>query len=53
MDCTAPALATIQVRRERVHHEPGWQVLEIATGHDAMISAPQALLDALLSLAPP
>ena len=52
VDCTAPALATIAVMRERVRQEPGWQVLEIATGHDAMVSAPQALLDALLSLAP-
>ncbi|HEV8315715.1 MAG TPA: alpha/beta hydrolase family protein [Burkholderiaceae bacterium] len=51
IDCTAPALPTIAAMRERVRHEPGWQVLEIATGHDAMVSAPQALLDALLSLA--
>jgi pimeloyl-ACP methyl ester carboxylesterase len=53
IDCTAPALPIVAVMRERVRQEPGWQVLEIATGHDAMISAPQALLDALLSLVPP
>lgn len=51
IDCTEPALATIAVMRERVRREPGWQVLEIATGHDAMISAPQELLHMLLSLA--
>jgi hypothetical protein len=34
-----------------VQRQPGWQLLEIATGHDAMISAPQALLQHLLSLA--
>jgi hypothetical protein len=51
IDCTAPALATIAVMRERVRREPGWQVMEIATGHDAMISAPQELLGMLLSLA--
>ena len=51
IDCTAPALPTIAAMRERVRQEPGWQVLEIVTGHDAMISAPRALLDALLSLA--
>jgi pimeloyl-ACP methyl ester carboxylesterase len=51
VDCTAPALATIDVSRSRVRSEPGWSVVEIATGHDAMVSAPQALLDALLSVA--
>lgn len=51
IDCTSPALATIATARERVRHEPGWDVLEIATGHDAMISAPQALLEILANLA--
>lgn len=51
IDCTSPALATIAAARERVRHEPGWNVLEIATGHDAMISAPQAVLEILANLA--
>lgn len=51
IDCTAPALPTIDAARRRVRAEPGWQVLEIATGHDPMVSAPEALLDHLLSLA--
>ena len=51
ISCTSPALATITPMRERVRSEPGWSVVEIATGHDAMISAPHALLDVLLSLA--
>lgn len=51
IDCTAPALATIAVMRERVRQQPGWQVREIATGHDAMISAPQELLRLLLEMA--
>ncbi|HEY8708335.1 MAG TPA: alpha/beta hydrolase, partial [Burkholderiaceae bacterium] len=51
IDCTAPALATIATSRERVRREPGWTVVEIATGHDAMISAPQALLEVLAGLA--
>lgn len=51
IDCTAPALPTVAVMRERVRQEPGWQVLEIATGHDAMISAPQELLSILLATA--
>lgn len=50
IDCNAPALPTIAVMRERVRQQPGWQVLEIATGHDAMISAPQELQRALLSM---
>lgn len=50
IDCTSPALKTISVMRERVRHEPHWQVLEIETGHDAMISAPEELSEALLSL---
>lgn len=48
IDCTAPALPTIAVMRERVRREPGWQVLELATGHDPMISAPEALVKLLL-----
>lgn len=48
IDCTAPALPTIAVMRERVRREPGWQVLELATGHDPMISAPEALVALLL-----
>jgi pimeloyl-ACP methyl ester carboxylesterase len=51
IDCTAPALPTIAASRARVRAEPGWRVIEIATGHDAMISAPEALLAALLALA--
>jgi pimeloyl-ACP methyl ester carboxylesterase len=51
IDCTSPALPTIAVMRERVRSEPGWQVHEIATGHDAMISAPQELLRLLLAAA--
>jgi pimeloyl-ACP methyl ester carboxylesterase len=52
IDCHEPALATIAVMRERVRAQPGWEVVPIATGHDAMVSAPQALVDALLALAP-
>lgn len=51
IDCTAPALATIAIARQRVREQPGWDLHEIATGHDAMISAPDALLSILLKLA--
>jgi pimeloyl-ACP methyl ester carboxylesterase len=50
IDCHAPALGTIAVMRERVRQQAGWQVVEIATGHDAMISAPQEVLNLLLSM---
>jgi pimeloyl-ACP methyl ester carboxylesterase len=51
VDCHVPALPTIAESRARVRAEPGWRVAEIATGHDPMISAPQALLNVLLPLA--
>jgi pimeloyl-ACP methyl ester carboxylesterase len=51
IDCTSPALATIAVMRERVRSEPGWHIVEIATGHLPMVSAPHALVDALLAAA--
>ena len=51
IDCTAPALSTIAVSRERVRSEPGWRVEELATGHDPMVSAPEALAELLLGVA--
>ncbi len=51
IDCTSPALPTIAESRRRARSRPGWQVVEIATGHDAMVSAPQPLLRHLLALA--
>ena len=51
IDCTDPALPTIAAARQRVRSEPGWRVVEIATGHDPMISAPEPLLRALLEVA--
>jgi pimeloyl-ACP methyl ester carboxylesterase len=49
IDCTQPALATIAAMRQRVRAERGWRVVEIPTGHDPMISAPDAFLKALLA----
>jgi pimeloyl-ACP methyl ester carboxylesterase len=43
IDCTAPALPTVAVMRQRVRTEPGWTVHELATGHDPMVSAPADL----------
>jgi pimeloyl-ACP methyl ester carboxylesterase len=55
VDCTTPPLATIDVSRRRVR-DPGfwgvpWRVVELATGHDAMVSAPDDLAQILLSCA--
>ena len=37
--------------RQRVRAEPGWRVRELATGHDAMVSAPEPLSRLLLEAA--
>jgi len=51
VDCTTPALPTVNKSRLRVRSELGWRVTEIATGHDAMISAPSQLVDVLVEAA--
>jgi len=50
IDCTDPPLATIDAARRRVGSEPGWQLFELATGHDPMISEPEALSALLLRI---
>lgn len=50
IDCTQPALATIAPSRVRVRSEPGWIVVEMATGHDPMVSEPAALGQILLAI---
>ena len=51
IDCTQPAYATIDGSRVRVRAQPGWRIVELATGHCPMVSAPQALVQHLLALA--
>jgi len=50
IDCTQPAYRTIDAMRARVRSQPGWQIVEIATGHCPMVSAPQALTEALVGM---
>lgn len=50
IDCTRPALPTIDAARKRVRSELGWTVHELATGHDPMVSAPRELAQLLLSI---
>ncbi|GMV45243.1 MAG: esterase [Pseudomonadota bacterium] len=51
VDCTSPALATIDASRRRVRAQPGWRVVEIATGHCPMVSRPDELVRRLLDFA--
>ena len=46
--CTMADPAWTSVARART--EPGWRVIELPTGHDAMVIAPHALVDVLLTL---
>lgn len=61
IDCTKPALGTIDVIRQRVRDPRYWdgawaggagmRVVELATGHDPMVSAPDELARLLLGCA--
>jgi pimeloyl-ACP methyl ester carboxylesterase len=51
IDCVAPMLQTINPSRARVRAMPEWRVLELATGHDAMVTAPRELAAMLERLA--
>lgn len=61
IDCNKPALGTIDAVRQRVRDPRFWdgawaggagmRVVELATGHDPMVSAPQQLADLLLACA--
>jgi pimeloyl-ACP methyl ester carboxylesterase len=50
--CTNPVYPAVVPSYERIKAEGGWTLVDIATGHDAMVSAPEALADILLSYAP-
>ena len=60
VNCTQPPLATIDVSRQRMRDPsfwdgawlPGSRVVEMATGHDPMVSDPQGLSRLLLALSP-
>ena len=60
VNCTEPPLATIDISRQRMCDPafwsgawlPGSRVLDMATGHDPMVSDPQGLASILLALNP-
>ncbi len=49
IDCSNPPLPTIDAMRRRVRSEPGWRVVEMATGHDPMVSHPAELTAVLVA----
>ena len=51
IDCTQPAYPTIAAMRERVRRLPGFEVVEMATGHCPMVTEPEALVRLLLRAA--
>lgn len=52
IDCAAPSIfGAVNPYAEAARREPGWTVLGLETGHDAMITAPEALTRLLLQTA--
>ena len=48
--CTNPSYAALEGSRRWVKAQTGWRWLEIATGHDAMVSAPDELARMLVGI---
>ena len=48
VDCTQPALAVLGTMKDRYRGRREWPFVEMKTGHDAMLSAPEALARLLL-----
>jgi pimeloyl-ACP methyl ester carboxylesterase len=49
INCSQPALATIETSRQRVRADASWRWLDMATGHDPMVSEPAELTQHLLT----
>jgi hypothetical protein len=49
--CTKPSYAALEPVRAWVKAQQGWRWLEIASGHDAMVIAPDELTQLLISAA--
>ena len=43
IDCTSPRYSTLNRVKARVRADPQWRVVELATAHDAMVTAPEEL----------
>jgi pimeloyl-ACP methyl ester carboxylesterase len=51
IDCNEPAYPTIDAMRQRVRQLPGWQVVQMPTGHFPMVTQPEALVRHVLAFA--
>lgn len=51
VDCTDPAYAGLDPVKRRYRGKPGWPFVELKTGHDAMVSAPEETAQLLLKFA--
>ncbi len=49
--CTKPVYEPLESSRQLARRQPGWNWLEIATGHDAMVLAPAELSQMLMNIA--
>ena len=49
--CVKPVYPPAKVMHDYARNQPGWQYLELATGHDAMVLVPAALSNMLLQVA--
>jgi pimeloyl-ACP methyl ester carboxylesterase len=52
VDCNQPAYPTIDAMRQRVRELPGWQVVEMPTGHFPMVTQLEALVRHILAFVP-
>ena len=46
--CTDPPLVYMRKFYEWASASPGWQTMELATGHDAMVTEPETLAQVLV-----
>jgi hypothetical protein len=51
IDCTAPPIAALATIKDRYRGRPEWPFVELKTGHDAMVSAPEEFARLLLQFA--
>lgn len=50
ISCSAPALAVLDATKQRVRADARWRFVELAEGHDVMVTQPKRLSETLLSL---
>jgi pimeloyl-ACP methyl ester carboxylesterase len=48
--CTKPLYAPVNASADWVRRQSGWNYLELASGHDAMVTAPRELTEMLLGI---